>query len=122
MAAGAACYFRDSDRCRGQRRSHYGKRATWRVLGPQEGRRLLPSVFRLANLRAFHGPVGFASLADYSGRTIARERCLMRPLGSWQRFLPVALLLAACAVLLQARSDQESVPPHKDLASFPRVV
>jgi EpsI family protein len=46
----------------------------------------------------------------------------MRPLGSWQRFLPVALLLAACAVLLQARSDQESVPPHKDLASFPRVV
>jgi EpsI family protein len=46
----------------------------------------------------------------------------MRPVGSWQRFLPVALLLAACAALLQARSNNESVPPHKDLASFPKVI
>lgn len=46
----------------------------------------------------------------------------MRPVGSWQRFLPVALLLAGCAALLHARSANESVPSHKDLASFPKVI
>jgi EpsI family protein len=46
----------------------------------------------------------------------------MRPAGSWQRFLPVALLLALCAALLQARSGKESVPARKDLASFPKTI
>jgi EpsI family protein len=46
----------------------------------------------------------------------------MRPLTSWQRFFPVVLLLAACGALLQARSQNEFVPPHKDLASFPKGI
>lgn len=46
----------------------------------------------------------------------------MRSAGSWQRFLPVALLLALCAALLQARSGKESVPAHKPLASFPQAI
>ena len=46
----------------------------------------------------------------------------MRPVASWQRFIPVALLLGACAVFLQARSTKEAVPPHKELASFPNTI
>jgi EpsI family protein len=46
----------------------------------------------------------------------------MRAAGSWRCFLPAALLLAACAALLQARSVKEYVAPHKALASFPKVI
>jgi len=35
------------------------------------------------------------------------------------RFAVVALLLAGTAILLQARSRRENVPPHQPLASFP---
>ena len=47
---------------------------------------------------------------------------MTRSLSSWQRFLPVALLLAACAALLQARSHKENIPPHKSLSSFPKAI
>jgi len=46
----------------------------------------------------------------------------MAPAASWQRFVPVALLLAASAAFLQARSSRESVPAHKNLASFPKTI
>ncbi len=40
---------------------------------------------------------------------------------SWARFCVVATLLAASAVLLAARS-QENVPPHKSLNAFPGTI
>ena len=46
----------------------------------------------------------------------------MRPVASWQRFVPVGLLLCACAAFLQARSTKEAVPPHKELAAFPKTI
>lgn len=46
----------------------------------------------------------------------------MRPVASWQRFIPVVLLLGACAAFLQARSTKEAVPPHENLASFPKTI
>jgi EpsI family protein len=41
---------------------------------------------------------------------------------SWQRSLPVVLLLAATVALLHARSANELVPPHGELASFPEEI
>jgi len=41
---------------------------------------------------------------------------------SWKRFLPVALLLAATAFVLRARDRERSLPPHKELSSFPMQV
>jgi len=38
---------------------------------------------------------------------------------TWKRFLPVAILLAAAAVLLKARDRAEIVAPHEQLSSFP---
>jgi len=44
---------------------------------------------------------------------------MMRPLSSWQYFIPVVLVLAATAALLHARDRAEIVPPHDDLATLP---
>jgi EpsI family protein len=41
---------------------------------------------------------------------------------SWLRFCLVATLLAGVGIFLQARSRAETLPPRKDLASFPRQV
>jgi EpsI family protein len=41
---------------------------------------------------------------------------------SWKRFLPVVLLLAGTALGLRARDWEESLPPHRNLASFPMQV
>lgn len=46
----------------------------------------------------------------------------MRHPSSWQRFLPVVVLLATTAVLLRARSLGETIPPHVGIGSFPTVV
>jgi EpsI family protein len=44
-------------------------------------------------------------------------------LTSWQRFLPVALALAATVTVLGARRGKEDVlPPHANLSSFPMEV
>jgi EpsI family protein len=43
----------------------------------------------------------------------------MSALSSWRRVLPVALLLAATAVVLKARDWRESLPRHDQLSSFP---
>ncbi|MGH9700825.1 MAG: exosortase C-terminal domain/associated protein EpsI [Candidatus Acidiferrales bacterium] len=41
---------------------------------------------------------------------------------SWRRYLPVALLLAATAGVLLARSKAEHVPPHEALSAFPAAI
>jgi EpsI family protein len=41
---------------------------------------------------------------------------------SWWRFLPVVVLIAATAALLQAHERPEIVPTHRDLASFPTQI
>jgi EpsI family protein len=41
---------------------------------------------------------------------------------SWQRFLPVALLLAAAGVVLKVRDQNEILPPHGELSSFPMQI
>jgi len=41
---------------------------------------------------------------------------------AWSRFVPVVLLLAATAALLNARSAVEAVPPHVEIASFPAEI
>jgi EpsI family protein len=46
----------------------------------------------------------------------------MTGLSSWRRFIPVALLLAATAFVLQARDRKEALPPHEELSSFPMQV
>jgi EpsI family protein len=46
----------------------------------------------------------------------------MRLLSSWRRFLPPALILAACAFVLQARTSQEMLPPRQKLSSFPMQI
>ena len=46
----------------------------------------------------------------------------MLPSTSWRRFVPVAMLLVACAALLQARSSRESVPAHQKLTLFPKEI
>jgi EpsI family protein len=43
----------------------------------------------------------------------------MGGLSSSRRFVPVALLLAATAFVLQARDRKETLPPHEALSSFP---
>jgi EpsI family protein len=43
----------------------------------------------------------------------------MRRLGSWQRFLPVALVLAATAFALEGRQGREILPAHEALSAFP---
>jgi EpsI family protein len=40
-------------------------------------------------------------------------------IASWKRFLPVVLLLAGTALLLEARGLREILPPHRDLSAFP---
>ena len=44
---------------------------------------------------------------------------MMRRLSSWQRFLPVALLLAATAFALEGRQGKEILPAHEALSAFP---
>jgi EpsI family protein len=46
----------------------------------------------------------------------------MPQLSSWQRFLPVALLLAATAFALAARDTKEVLPPHEALSAFPMQI
>jgi EpsI family protein len=46
----------------------------------------------------------------------------MRQLSSWQRFLPVLILLVVTAGVLQARSRVEVLPPHESLDAFPMVL
>ncbi|HTZ75600.1 MAG TPA: EpsI family protein [Candidatus Aquilonibacter sp.] len=41
------------------------------------------------------------------------------PAISWKRFVPVLLLIAVTAALLQAHERPEVVPPHKSLTDFP---
>ena len=41
---------------------------------------------------------------------------------SWRRYLPVALLLAATAGVLLARSTAEHLPPHEPLTAFPTPI
>ncbi|MGH9705986.1 MAG: exosortase-associated EpsI family protein, partial [Candidatus Acidiferrales bacterium] len=41
---------------------------------------------------------------------------------SWRRYLPVALLLAATAGVLLARSTAEHVPPPEALSAFPAAI
>jgi EpsI family protein len=41
---------------------------------------------------------------------------------SWKRFVPAALLLAAAAVLLEARDRNEILPSHEELSSFPQFL
>lgn len=43
----------------------------------------------------------------------------MPRLASWRHFVPVAILLAATAALLEARNLTETVPRHRNLISFP---
>src|ERR1700730_2313193 len=43
----------------------------------------------------------------------------MQQLSSWQRFVPVVLLLAATAFALNARGGKEVLPPHEGLSAFP---
>jgi EpsI family protein len=43
----------------------------------------------------------------------------MTRLSSWQRFIPVVLLLLATAFALEARHSNEVLPPHKDLLDLP---
>jgi EpsI family protein len=44
-------------------------------------------------------------------------------LSSWKRFLPVAVILALAAVVLQARGGkEEALPAHQELSSFPETV
>jgi EpsI family protein len=47
---------------------------------------------------------------------------VIEQLSSWQRFLPVALLLAATAFALGARGTKEVLPPHEGLSAFPMQV
>jgi EpsI family protein len=46
----------------------------------------------------------------------------MRAFTPWRRFVPVALLLAAAAALLEARNMQEAVPSSLNLAAFPAAI
>jgi EpsI family protein len=46
----------------------------------------------------------------------------MRPLSSWQRFVPVILLIAITLFVLQARGHNEAVPIYKDLSTFPMQI
>ena len=46
----------------------------------------------------------------------------MKPLSSWQRFIPVILLLAFTLLVLQARGHNEAVPMYKDLSAFPMQI
>jgi EpsI family protein len=46
----------------------------------------------------------------------------MRRLSSWQRFLPVILLLAMTTFVLEARGRREVLPTHQALSSFPMQV
>src|SRR6266446_5693708 len=89
------------------------------VWGPQQSRRILPSALRMVDLcpvfRAAHA-VPRDSSADRPACAI--EARLMR-LASWRRFVPVAVLFAATAALLEARSINETVPPHRNLITFP---
>ena len=43
----------------------------------------------------------------------------MSRLSSWQRFLPVTLLLAATAFFLEAHGSAEVLPKHEKLSAFP---
>jgi EpsI family protein len=46
----------------------------------------------------------------------------MRCLSSWQRFIPVVLLLTATCFILEARARKEVLPPHQDLSAFPMQI
>src|SRR5215470_13446029 len=46
----------------------------------------------------------------------------MRGFCPWRRFVPVALVLAATAALLRARSLNETLPDAQDLAALPRAI
>lgn len=46
----------------------------------------------------------------------------MAPIASWKRFLPVVLLLAAAAALLEARERKEILPPRQELSLFPSAL
>jgi EpsI family protein len=46
----------------------------------------------------------------------------MKPLGSWQRFIPVILLLVVTFLVLQARGYEEAIPKYKDLSAFPMQI
>ena len=46
----------------------------------------------------------------------------MQQLSSWQRFVPVVLLLAATAFALNARGGKEVLPPHEGLSAFPMQI
>ena len=43
----------------------------------------------------------------------------MPPFCSWKRFVPVVILLAFAAALLETRDRNEIIPPHLELSSFP---
>ena len=46
----------------------------------------------------------------------------MKQLAQWRHFVPAFLILAATAVLLQARNAIETIPPHTNLSSFPVII
>jgi EpsI family protein len=46
----------------------------------------------------------------------------MSPLAPWRHFAPAILLIIATAAALHARSSRETVPPHRNLDSFPQTV
>jgi EpsI family protein len=46
----------------------------------------------------------------------------MRPVSSWQRFVPALALLAGTGLLLEARNRAEILPPRKEIASFPKRI
>ena len=47
---------------------------------------------------------------------------MIHQVASWKRFLPVVLLLAAAAALLEARERKEVLPPHRELSLFPATL
>ena len=46
----------------------------------------------------------------------------MKRISSWQRFVPVILLLAATVWAMEARGGNETLPAHKSLSDFPRQI
>jgi EpsI family protein len=46
----------------------------------------------------------------------------MKRLSTWQRFVPVILLLATTLFVLEARGRNEAVPMYKDLSAFPMQI
>src|SRR5439155_16205973 len=85
------------------------------ILGPGNGRGLLPLVFRVAHLRDFLAHA--FSLSPRHAPFWARPGGA--PVSSHSRFAVIVVLLAATALFLHARSRREVLPAREPLAAFP---